>query len=310
MNMDLQAFFRQKNVILTGMALARLSPRRVGYSVAEMAGNRIADEKPRVYWQMRKNISHIPGTTDPPERLDELARQAFINAGKYYYDFYNIVGRPVEEVCRRVEIEPHILDTINAVLESGRGVQLAGIHMSNFDLGTISLCARGLDIMALSAADPNEAYKVQNQLREKYGFLVTPINPASLRTAINRLRSGKIVATGLDWPHPEETHLTEVFGKPAYLPLGTARLALLGDAITFIIAFYSDENMTYRMHISEPLEVIRTGNKEADIRLNTEAYVRILEDLLIRHPDQWMMYHQFWPNSPAEHNERPNNRSN
>jgi KDO2-lipid IV(A) lauroyltransferase len=300
MNMDLQDFFKQKNVILTGMALARLSPRQVGYSVAELAGNRIADEKPRVYWQMRENISHIPGTTDPPEKLDELTRRAFINAGKYYYDFYNIVGRPVEVVCNRVEIEDHVLDTINAVLESGRGVQLAGIHMSNFDLGTISLCAHGLDIMALSAADPNDAYKVQNELRAKYGFSATPINPASLREAINRLRSGQIIATGLDWPHHEETQLTEVFGKPAFLPLGTARLALLGDALTFVIAFYSDENMTYRMHISEPLEVIRTGNKENDIRLNTQAYVRVMESFLIQHPDQWMMYHKFWADDQTE----------
>ena len=88
--------------------------------------------------------------------------------------------------------------------------------------------------------------------------------------------------------------LTEVFGKPAYIPTGTARLALLSNAVTIIIGFYMDENFQNRLMYSDPIEVIRTGNKEEDIKRNTEKYMEIFEDFVQQYPDQWLMYHKFW----------------
>jgi len=168
----------------------------------------------------------------------------------------------------------------------------------------VTLAGSGLDLQALSASNPNEGYEVQNKLRSSYDFEVTPISPASLRKAIQKLRDGGVVAVGLDWPHPEETYYTEVFGKPAYMPLGTARLALLGNAVTMVIGFYGDEQGHSHVLYSEPIEVIRTGDKDEDIRLNMNAYIRVFEEMLQKYPDQWLMYHQFWapvPHPAAEH---------
>ena len=119
-----------------------------------------------------------------------------------------------------------------------------------------------------------------------------------MRQAIQRLRDGGIVAVGMDWPHPEETLLTNIFGKPAYIPLGTARLALLGNAVTIVISFYGDEQGHTHVLYSDPIEVIRTGNKDEDIRLNTAAYFQVAEEFLLRHPDQWLMYQLVWAPQP------------
>ena len=166
--------------------------------------------------------------------------------------------------------------------------------MSNFDLGAMSLAAHGYEIQALSVANPGEGYQLQNQLREEYGFIVTPITPTSLRQGIRRLKKGGVVAVGLDWPHPEENHHTEVFGKPAYVPLGTARLALISDCLTIVVAFCADEKHGYSMYASEPLEAIRTGDREEEITLNTQKYMEIYEKIAGEHPAQWMMFRQFW----------------
>ena len=292
--MDLQEFFKNKYSIYGGLALAKIVPRKLGYAAARLVGERIADKKPRVYRQVRENISHIPGTTDQPGQLDEITKQAFINAGKYYYDFYHMIGAPVEKLTERLHIPDKVFNLIGEAQARGRGVQFAGIHMGNFDLGMVTLAGSGLDLQALSASNPNEGYEVQNKLRSRYDFTVTPISPASLRQAIQRLRNGGIVAVGLDWPHPEETVFTEVFGEPAYIPLGTARLALLGNAVTIIIGFYSDEQGHNHLLYSDPIDVISTGDKAEDIRQNTKAYIRVFEDFLQKHPDQWLMYHKFW----------------
>jgi hypothetical protein len=43
----------------------------------EYAARRISKSKPRVYRKLRENISHIPGTNTPPDKLDQLTIQAF-----------------------------------------------------------------------------------------------------------------------------------------------------------------------------------------------------------------------------------------
>lgn len=302
--MDLQEFFKHKSVIRNGLLLARAAPKWAGYGLAKHVGRMIANRKPAVYWQVRDNIAHLPGTNDTPGKLDKITRRAFINAGRYYYDYYHSIGLPPEEIQKKIVIPDEVFEQIKDIQRSGRGVQLAGIHMSNFDLGSVILASHGLHIQALSAANPNEGYEYQNELRKRYGFIATPINPGSLKTAIQRLKDGGIVAVGLDWPQHDETTLTEVFGKPAYVPLGTARLALLTDAVTLILAFYSDSRRGYRVSISDPIEVIRTGNKREDIHANTAAYMRVFESVVSQHPDQWMMFHKFWADE-AEQKDTP-----
>ncbi|HKJ27640.1 MAG TPA: hypothetical protein VJ965_08380, partial [Anaerolineales bacterium] len=162
--------------------------------------------------------------------------------------------------------------------------------------GAMAVAAHGYEIQALSVANPSKGYKLQNRLRRDYGFFATPITPTSLRQAVRRLKGGGIIATGLDWPHPEEENLTEVFGRPAYVPLGTARLSLITDCVTIILAFYADpeSDFGYGMYASAPMEVIRTGNREEEIALNTRRYMDFFEQVVSKHPEQWMMFRKFW----------------
>jgi len=272
--MNLQELFKSDKAVQAGMWVARFTPPWLGHRLAEAAGSRIAKNRSGVYWQVRENISHIPGTNDQPGKLDELTKRALINAGKNYYDFYHVIGKPPSEIIKKVNIPMELLDEIDKAQAEGRGVQLGGIHLSNFDLGSICLSALGLKIQGLSASNPNLGYQFQNKIRKKYGFITTPIDPKTLREAINNLKNGGIVAGGVDWRQPEEAELTDVFGKPAYVPLGTARLAMMTNAVTIIVAFYKDSRPGYQMYKSEPLDVIRTGNKKEEIRLNTRQYVQ------------------------------------
>ena len=66
------------------------------------------------------------------------------------------------------------------------------------------------------------------------------------------------------------------------------------NAVTIAIAFYKDSHPRYQMYYSEPLDVIRTGNKQEEIKLNTRKYLDFFEKAVSQHPDQWMMFHKFW----------------
>jgi len=43
-----------------------------------------------------------------------------------------------------------------------------------------------------------------------------------------------------------------------------------------------------------PLELVRTGDYEKDLQVNTQNYIRLLESYLTRYPSQWLWGHKRW----------------
>jgi KDO2-lipid IV(A) lauroyltransferase len=117
--------------------------------------------------------------------------------------------------------------------------------------------------------------------------------------AIRRLKSSGIVLTGMDRPIPEDEELIEFFGQPAYLPVGPVRLALMTEATVIISSCYYEPDEGYALEFTEPIEMIRTGDRRQDILTNTRRLAVILEGYVRAHPEQWMMFHPFWPEQPV-----------
>jgi lauroyl/myristoyl acyltransferase len=298
--MDLKVIAQNPSFIKFTLWLARVLPERYAHALLRFAANQITKRKPAVYQVVRHNLSHFPGIEHDSEKLDALTKQMFFNGGRYYYDHYRYLSRSIDHVERAVDIPEEYLDHIREAVGRGQGVLLLGTHTGNFDLGAMAVAAKGFKIQLLSLAAPPEGFKLMNEFRAAVGYDVTPITPAALRKAIARLKKGGVVATALDWPHPEEGTPLKVFGEPSYAPLGAARLAWLSGARVMIVSFYLDPDQGYKIHNLPPVEMVATGNRDEDICMNAKKLVKIFEELVVQHPDQWMMYHPFWPMDEGE----------
>jgi len=298
--MRVQDLFSSKPVTRLGIFLGRHTPRRVGYGLARVVARLIARQKPQVYWTVRANLRHILGPEAGDEKLDELTRHVFFHAGQTYYDFFHAIGQPLKVVAETVHIDDEHVAFVRSEMARGQGVLLLGTHMSNFDLAGLSLGAQGLPIQMLSLANPQAGFHLLNYLRTKGGHDVTPITPQSLRDAIRRLKSGGLVMTGMDRPIPEDRELIEFFGRRAYLPVGPVRLALMTGATVVMGSCYYEPDTGYAIRFRGPVEMVRTGDRRQDVLDNTRRLAIILEESVRAHPEQWMMFHPFWPDaSPA-----------
>jgi KDO2-lipid IV(A) lauroyltransferase len=293
--MDLGEIARSPAFIQFTLWLARVLPERSAHGLLRFAANQVVKRKPAVYEIVRHNLSHIPGLDGDQEKLDELIKQFFFNGGRFYYDHYRHIGLPLDELEQAVEIPDEYINHIFEAVNRGQGVLLVGTHTGNFDLGAMAVATKGFKIQLLSLAAPPEGFKLMNDFRASVGYEVTPITPSALRKGITRLKKGGVVATALDWPHPEEGTPLEVFGRPSYAPLGASRLAWLSGARVMIVSFYHDPVEGYKIHNLPPVEMVSTGDRDEDICTNAKKLVTILEEIILQHPDQWMMYHPFWP---------------
>jgi KDO2-lipid IV(A) lauroyltransferase len=86
----------------------------------------------------------------------------------------------------------------------------------------------------------------------------------------------------------------DFFGRQACATSGLALLALYTDA-PVLPAFTSRlSDGKYLLEIGREVEIIRSGNRDDDILLNTMNYNKIIEKHIRRYPEQWFWMHQRW----------------
>jgi KDO2-lipid IV(A) lauroyltransferase len=98
---------------------------------------------------------------------------------------------------------------------------------------------------------------------------------------------------------PPQGVFVDFFGIPACTASGLARVALHTDA-SVVPAFTVWDSVLrkYRVEFDKPVELVRTGDTEADAVTNTAIFTKIIEQYVRRYPDQWLWVHRRWKSRP------------
>jgi KDO2-lipid IV(A) lauroyltransferase len=64
---------------------------------------------------------------------------------------------------------------------------------------------------------------------------------------------------------------------------------------------YWDENLRkYRLRFEPEIPLVRTGDEEQDVRVNTANFTKSVEVFARRRPDQWLWIHKRWKTRPPD----------
>ena len=290
-----QEWVEGKWAVHLGLWIGQHMSRRFGYALSRRVADGVVRLKPEVYRKVEDNLRQVVGPEVGKTALQSMVHAMFEHAGQTYYDFFHAIGQPREALATAVRIPRSLIALLRAKQDAGRGVLLLGVHMSNFDLGILAVGAHDLPALVLSLGGPQDGFGLLNDLRRMDGFEVTPLAPLALRGAIRRLRSGGLVMTGADRPALGDDDLIPFFGRPARLPLGPARLALMTDATVLLGACYRDPEEGYVLHVTGPVEMVDTGDRKADAIASTRRLAEVMETYIRARPTQWLMFHRLWP---------------
>jgi KDO2-lipid IV(A) lauroyltransferase len=98
---------------------------------------------------------------------------------------------------------------------------------------------------------------------------------------------------------PPQGVFVDFFGIPACTASGLARIALRTDAAVLPGFTIWDEDLgKYRLRFDPSLELIRTGDQEADIVANTQMFTKVIEEYVRKYPEQWLWVHRRWKTRP------------
>jgi len=297
--MTLQEFITTEFGTKLWMALGRWLPPWAGYKLARLAVGIVSRRRnSSIYRILHDNQAGVLGTHTPEPLLHNAVRQVFEHVGQTAYDLMHGLAGGEARLRAAVVLDAQVADDVQRALATRRGVMICGCHTSNFNLGFLALSLREdtPEIQVLAPPTMAGGFRVMHDLRASRKFVETPINIASLKAALLRLRAGGMVATGVDWPPAAAAdERVPFFGRLAHLPTGHIRLALNAGAVLLPVACRWDAEYGYRMMTAPHLELELTGDRATDIQHNARRVLAIIEQWIAERPEQWLMYYRVWP---------------
>ena len=227
-----------------------------------------------------------------------MARQTFIMLGKNAGDIFRSMNVKTLTDLERFLVTTG-LENFEKANAKGKGVIFLTCHLGAFDLQVTNMALRGLkpNIIGTTLKDPRLNDLLVNY-RNAYGAIAIERGKETFRL-IKALKLGGAVAILIDQDTKVKSVFVDFFGMKASTPVGAAVLALKTGAAIVPTSVYLGADNKQHMEILPEIEVISTGNEEADIVVNTQRFTNFIEQQVRKHPEQWVWMHERWRTRPT-----------
>lgn len=192
-------------------------------------------------------------------------------------------------------------ENFDAAHRRGKGVIFLTGHMSAWELAPFAQALYGHPLSFLArAVDNTRVDALVNHYRCLSGNRPIEKNNAA-RAMLRVLHDGGTVGILADQNTSlDEGIFVDFFGIPAATTTGLARIARRTDAAVVPgFLFWDDAMRKYRLRFEAAVQLQHTEDEDADIRVNTARFNKVIEDYIRTHPDQWLWVHKRWKNRPA-----------
>ncbi len=232
----------------------------------------------------------FPGTLTVAEKK-KLVQKLFILVGEVFIE--SIIFQQ-KDVVENVTVEG--MYYLDDAAVSGKGTIVLIPHFGVWEIAS--------HVFGYYLNHPATIYKsVKNpyidravaKARLKSNISLIPSKNA-LRPVLRNLKNGYVVGILFDQNAGRSGVVADFFNQPALTYNTPAVFALKTDCI--VLPAYMQMGDGLRKHkliIGKPFELIRTGDEENDIMLNTQRYNNFLEDLVRKNPECWFGWlHNRW----------------
>lgn len=229
-----------------------------------------------------------------------ILRASFASLGRLLAEFSHFPRATPEKLRDLIEYDRAGLVHLREAEKTGRGIIFLTGHIGAWELLSFGWSALEYPISFLvRPLDNDHLEQFVENVRTRFGN--RPIDKKNAaRQSLRVLHEGGTLGILSDLnAHPHEGVFVPFFGKLACTTAGIATLALKTNAVVIpTCAVWDHEKRRYFFHGDPPVDLIRTGDKETDIELNTARFAAAMEQMVRKYPDQWLWVHKRWKTRP------------
>jgi KDO2-lipid IV(A) lauroyltransferase len=239
----------------------------------------------------RENIKHAyPELTFFEQK--KIARKAYSNLGIVFAEMVYLRFAKRENIARHICIvNPELfLESLN----EGKGLIVVAGHFANWEwlaLGGALHLGKNFAIVRKNI-QTSFTERFLEKMRIRTGNSL--VNSGDIRRMYYVLQSGNCIALLADQAAPGESIRVPFFGREVPTFEGPSRLALRNRAPMLFAECIRDENENYRITFHLVPYHDLTGDSSANIKELTYRHTHLLEEIIRKHPSQWLWLHRRW----------------
>jgi len=222
---------------------------------------------------------------------------------------FTSLGRQLAEVCRFPKYTKQNvgeilvydgLENYERAFARGKGVLFLTAHFGGWELSAFVHSMHGHWMhVVMRAMDNVYLDRLIRRYRTMHGNTAVDKDDF-VRGLLAAMKKAEVVGILMDTNMtPPQGIFVDFFGIPACTASGLARIALRTDAAvvpTFTI--WDAKLKKYRLRFDPAVDLVRGGDVEAEIVVNTQLFTKIIEDYVKKYPEQWLWVHRRWKTRP------------
>ncbi len=263
---------------------------RVGEWVGELRFRMNLRERRRI----EMHVSEILGADSDPAKVRRLLRHAYRVSDRSAFEIVAMGAYPLSADTVRRACTVERLDRLQAVVDTGTGAILLGMHMTNGILMAARLATEGLPVTVVY----RESHKMKpgffDHLLSAHGLegIDAGQRSSAYRQMLRALRAGRIVYVLMDQGTKHGGVSVDFLGKTLDMPAGPAELARR-SGVPVLPALALGGTTSWRFVIAAPLEL-----DDSSTEASAATLARSMEHHIMNHPELWSWHHRKWRRFP------------
>jgi KDO2-lipid IV(A) lauroyltransferase len=239
-----------------------------------------------------KNLSAAFPEKSPAE-IATIVRAMWDNLGRMAAEYPHLGEINVYDPEGRIEVSG--IEYADLLRDDGRGGIFFSGHIGNWEIVSLGATQRGvpLDRVYREANNRLVEWLYQHGRAAVEGALI-PKGPAGARVLLRSLEDNRHIAMMVDQKMNDGIPVP-FFGRDVMTAPALAELALRYDCPVVPARVERLKGAHFRLLVYPPLELVKTGDRQADVAANMAQVNAILEQWIRDTPEQWLWLHNRWP---------------
>jgi len=229
-----------------------------------------------------------------------ILRASYLNLGRGGAEYIRLAGFFYRRLIARVAYDRlHYWDELKRRYP-GRGIVVLSAHFGNFELMATAHALHGHQITLVHHTQRFVAGDaLMTSVRERAGVNVVRKHSAA-RAVLKALSDGQLVGVPFDQNAKRgEAIFIPFFGEPAATSRTLARVVQKSQAIVAPVFIVREpDNRHHRIVIQDHIALQQSADADADMEENTRRFLRPIEDMVKRYPEQFLWTHRRYRTRP------------
>jgi len=246
-------------------------------------------------------MRHVMGPNTPKKELRRAARRVFANWARSYADLIRLPHLDLQKFFDQRLVYQGFEENMQPAIANGKGVIISSGHFGNMELGIQGLLGKGVRVTVLTEPlQPSVLSRLVDGLRASKGHTFLPVGIGSIKALLRTVKAGGVVGITLDRDIEGRSIRVPFCGTPANVPVGVVELARRTGATIVPIFVYRKNGDACEAFLEPPLELVDSGDPEADLKTNVRRLLERFEAHLRRDPGQWTVLEAVWDSQEDE----------